>query len=84
MLNKEKRGLYHFLFDENGEILNLRRHDNNWFIIGTNIELVLFRDGTSLKKEKVSQPCAVNYTKYMGGVNHHDRLISKYFITGKK
>ena len=40
MFHKEKRASYDFLFDENSEILFMRWHDNNCFLVETNFDSI--------------------------------------------
>ena len=93
IMKKEKRGSYDYMFDTNEEILLVRWSDNKCVCVGTNYDTIepvkkVNRWLSDVKiKGDVPQPNVLNnYNAYMGGVDHHDWLASKYAtsLRGKK
>lgn len=93
VMKKEKRGTYDYMFDTNEEILFVRWSDNKCVCVGTNYDTIepvkkVKRWQSDIKtKCDVPQPNVLNnYNAYMGGVDHHDWLASKYAtsLRGKK
>ena len=93
LMKKEERGSYDYRFDTKNEILIVKWLDNKCVIVGTNYDTVqpvgqVLRWKKNIKeKGYVPQPHTLNtYSENMGGVDKHDRLVSKYPISvrGKK
>ncbi|XP_068201516.1 piggyBac transposable element-derived protein 2-like [Palaemon carinicauda] len=93
IMKKEKRGSYDYMFDTNEEILLMRWSDNKCVCVGTNYDTIepvkrVNRWLSDVKiKGDVLQPNVLNnYNAYIGGVDHHDLLASKYVtsLRGKK
>ncbi|XP_028658906.1 piggyBac transposable element-derived protein 2-like [Erpetoichthys calabaricus] len=92
-MKKSDRGASEYVYDRTSEVLLVRWHDNNIVTVATNhdsIELlhdVKRRVKGQKEKSTVKMPNLIyNYNVYMGGVDHHDWLVSKYCVSirGKK
>lgn len=92
-IEKSKRGVFDYRFDQNSKIAMVRWNDNRCVTVGSNFDAIeptcSVRRWDKDKKERalVPQPQMIsNYNKYMGGVDHHDWLLEKHSIAirGKK
>ena len=92
-VEKMTRGSYDYRFEINDEVLTVRWKDNKAVGIASNFDTILpevsVQRWSSENKSRIPivQPYVIHtYNNYMGGVDHHDWLLEKHFVSirGKK
>ncbi|KAK9722581.1 Transposase IS4 [Popillia japonica] len=91
--NKQRQGSYDRRFDKDNKVTVVKWKDNKCVLLATNYDTIqpLSEVQRSIRssgeQSAVPQPRVVaNYSKYMGGLDHHDWLLKKHGIAirGKK